>query len=158
MVRNWQPGGSPRHRAPIARKAGGTCLVFGLLLAFGAVSCSSDSAPVPESQYAQRIVGEWQGTVGEVKETITFDADGRFVAQVRPLGFISNTLGQGTTGIIRGTWTIKGNAINLQITSAKNEQSLNKTAVSTILSFTQTQFVIKSASGETSTFLKVVKL
>jgi hypothetical protein len=75
-------------------------LVFlGLLLACGLPSCSPDGAPVAEAQYAAKIVGNWQGTVGDTNETISFAADGGFVSQVRPRGFISNTLGQGVTGV-----------------------------------------------------------
>ena len=139
-------------------RAAGRLLVLRLLLAVAVVSCSPDSAPVQESQYAQAIVGNWLGTVGDMKETITFSADGKFVSQVRPRGFISNTLSQGTTGTIQGTWTIKDKAITLNITGAENERLLNKATSSAILSFTQNQLVVKSASGETSTFLRAAKL
>lgn len=154
----WWLRGRAWHCRPALCKAAGHLLVFGMLLAVATVSCSSGSAPIQEGQYAQSIVGNWQGTVGDMKETITFTADGKFVSQVRPRGFISNTLMQGTTGTIRGAWTIKDKALNLNITSAENEQLLNKTASSTILSFTENQLVVKSASGETSTFLRAVKL
>jgi len=137
---------------------GGYLLMLGLLAAVAVVSCSSDSAPVPESQYAQKIVGNWQGTVGDMKETITFNADGKFVSQVRQRGFISNTLMQGATGTIQGTWTIKDKAVSLAITGAENAWLRNKAASSTILSFRQNQLVVKSESGETSTFLRAVKL
>jgi hypothetical protein len=137
---------------------GGYLLMLGLLAAVAVVSCSSDSAPVPESQYAEKIVGNWQGTVGDMKETITFNADGKFVSQVRQRGFISNTLMQGATGTIQGTWTIKDKAVSLAITGAENAWLRNKAASSTILSFTQNQLVVKSASGETSTFLRAVRL
>jgi ABC transporter substrate binding protein len=56
-------------------------------------------------------VGDWQGTVDDVRERISFSADGKFISQVRPRGFNSNTLGQGITGTIRDTWTITGNVI-----------------------------------------------
>ena len=68
-----------------------------LLLALGLAECSSDGAPVAEADYASKIVGQWQGTVGDVNEAITFGADGKFVSQVRQRGFISNTLGQSET-------------------------------------------------------------
>ena len=42
------------------------------------------------------------------------------------MGFISNTLGQGVTGTIRGTWSIQGKVITLTINSAENERLLNK--------------------------------
>jgi len=132
--------------------------MVGLLLAIAVVSCSSGSGPVPEAQYAQKLVGNWLGSVGHMRETITFNGDGTFVSEVRPRGFISNTLMQGTTGTVRGTWTVKDKAITLNVTSAKNDSLLNKSASSTIVSFTQNQLVVRSASGETSTFLRAVKL
>jgi hypothetical protein len=158
MIRERRPSGMGLNLTSTSCRAAGCLLMLGLLLAVGAVSCSSDSAPIQESQYAQAIVGNWQGTVGDMKETITFTADGKFVSQVRPRGFISNTLGQGTTGTIQGTWTLKDKAMTLNISSSENEQLLNKATSSTIVSFTQNQLVVKSASGETSTFLRAVKL
>jgi hypothetical protein len=91
-----------------------------------------------------------------MKETISFNADGKFVSQVRPRGFISNTLGQGITGTIRGTWTIEGNVISLNIDSAENENVLNKTTTSTINMFKQNELVLRSSSGETSTFVRTI--
>jgi len=58
--------------------------------------------------------GDWQGTVGDMKETISFDADGKFVSEVRRQGFISNTLGQGITGTIRGTWGAQWKVDNVE--------------------------------------------
>ena len=158
MIHNWRADELGWARQGMLRGTGGYLLMLWLLLAAAEVSCSSNSAPVPESGYAQALVGNWQGTVGDMKETITFKADGKFVSQVRPRGFISNTLGQGTTGTIQGTWTLKDKGITLNITGAENEQLRNKTTSSTILSFTQNQLVVRSASGETSTFLRAVNL
>ena len=73
-----------------------------LIFAFNLPSCAPDGGTIGAAQYAAKIVGDWQGTVGDMKETISFNADGKFVSQVRPRGFISNTLGQGITGTIRG--------------------------------------------------------
>lgn len=158
MIRNWRPSELGWNCTRILSGTGTHLLMLGLLLAAAVVSCSSDSAPVTESGYAQAIVGNWQGTVGDMKETITFNADGKFVSQVRQRGFISNTLMQGATGTIQGTWTIKDKAVTLAITGAENAWLRNKATSSTILSFTQNQLVVKSASGETSTFLRAVKL
>src|SRR5271165_3777922 len=91
---------------------------LGLLFACGLPSCSPDGVPVGEAEYSAKIVGEWQGTVGDRRETISFDANGQFVSQERRRGFISNTLGQGVTGTIRGTWAIKSKSITLNISSA----------------------------------------
>ncbi len=132
-------------------------LVFlGLLFACGLPSCSPDGAPVAEAQYAAKIVGNWQGTVGDTTETISFAADGGFVSDVRPRGFISNTLGQGVTGIIRGTWAVKGKAITLNIRSAEDVRLLNRTTTSTIETFKPNELVVKSASGDTSTFVRAL--
>jgi hypothetical protein len=127
-----------------------------LIFAFNLPSCAPDGGTIGEAQYAAKIVGDWQGTVGDMKETISFNADGKFVSQVRPRGFISNTLGQGITGTIRGTWTIEGNVIRLNIDSAENENVLNKTTTSTINMFKQNELALRSSSGETSTFVRTI--
>lgn len=121
----------------------------------GLASCAPAS-PIAEADYRLKLVGDWLGTVGDTKETMSFKADGNFVAQVRPAGFISNTLSQGTTGTIRGTWTITGKVITMKITSADNENIQNKETSSTIVTFSQNELVVRSASGETSTFMRAV--
>jgi hypothetical protein len=78
-----------------------------LFFAFALLSCSPDGASVAEAEHSAKIVGDWLGTVGDEKESISFGAGGTFVSRVRPRGFISNTLGQGVTGIVRGTWRSK---------------------------------------------------
>jgi hypothetical protein len=93
-----------------------------------------------------------------MKESMTFTADGNFVSNVRPMGFISNTLGQGVTGTIRGTWAIKDKHITLRITNSENERLLNKVTSSTIMKFMQNEIVVKSANGETSTFRRAFTL
>ncbi len=127
-----------------------------VVMAFGMVSCRPNSAPTAESQYSAKLPGDWRGTIGSDRETISFQAGGGFTAQLRPMGFISNTLGQGVTGAIRGTWVLQGKVITLSITSADNERLLNQTATSTIESFSQNEMVIKSAAGETSTFVRLL--
>jgi hypothetical protein len=132
-------------------------IVILVMLACGLSACSPDSAPVTEAQYSAKIVGDWQGTVGDSRETISFNADGGFVSQVRPLGFISNTLGQGVTGTVRGTWAIKGRAVTLSISSAEDVRVLNGSTTSTIEAFKANELVVKSnATGETSTFLRTL--
>jgi hypothetical protein len=123
-------------------------LVFALLQ-----SCSSDVASVPETEYSARIVGEWLGTVGDTRETISFGGDGTFVSQVRSRGFISNTLGQGVTGTIRGKWAINGKVITLNVTGAEDARLLNTSTTSTIESFKPNDLVVKSQRGDTSTFV-----
>jgi hypothetical protein len=93
-----------------------------------------------------------------MKESIAFSADGSFIAQVRPQGFISNTLSQGVTGTIRGIWAINGKNITLKITSAEDERVRNSVTSSTILAFNQNELTIKSDRGETSTFLREASL
>ena len=127
--------------------------LFGVLVACGlSTSCSPDVAPVKEAEYSATIVGEWFGTVGGVTESISFSANGSFVAHVRPVGFISNTLGQGVTGTIGGTWAIKGKSITLSITSAEDERVLNKSTTSTIETFRPNELIVKSNTEGTSTF------
>ena len=103
-------------------------------------------------------MGNWLGTVGNMKESITFSGGGTFIAQLRPQGFISNTLSQGVTGTIRGTWAINGKTITLKITSAEDERVNNSVTSSTILAFNQDELSMKSDRGETSTFTRVTSL
>jgi hypothetical protein len=126
----------------------------GVLLVF-LLSCSQ-STPVAQSDYATRILGGWQGTVGDVSEMITFNADGKFVSEVRPRGFISNTLGQGVTGTVRGTWQISGNAITLNITSAQDTRLADASTKSTIEKFEPDAIVVKSDKGDMSTFRRLL--
>ena len=128
-----------------------------LALAFGISACSP-AKPVAEAEYSAKIVGSWLGTVGDMKESITFSADGSFIAQLRPLGFISNTLYQGVTGTIRGTWVINGKNITLTITSADDERVKNSVTSSTIMAFNTDELSIKSDRGETSTFQREISL
>ena len=129
---------------------------FTLMTGLAVVSCTRDSPPIPEAQYRAKIVGDWMGIVGDMKETISFHADGKFVSQVRPMGFISNTLGQGVTGTIRGTWVIKANIVTLNISSAGNEGLLNKSTSSTIVTLEQNELVVRSDRGDTSTFARAL--
>jgi len=153
---------SPAHRrklfAAFSKSLPGLVLwpLLLALLALGLSSCERDGAAIAESQYAAELVGEWQGTVGKTKETISFRADGTFTSLVRPMGFISNTLDQGTTGTIQGTWTVQGKVITLIIDSAEDERLLNRTTTSRIMTFKRNELVVKSARGETSTFVRVL--
>jgi hypothetical protein len=140
-------------------KADFTFQRLGLLLALAAVLPGCTPAkPVSEIEYAAKIVGTWLGNVGGMKESITFSGDGRFNAQLRPQGFISNTLSQGVTGTIRGTWAISGKTITLKITSAEDERVKNRATSSAILTFTQNELSLKSGRGETSTFTRTTPL
>ena len=125
-----------------------------LALAFGLSACTP-AEPVAEAEYGAKIVGNWLGTVGDMKESMTFNADGSYIAQVRPRGFISNTLSEGITGTIQGTWALNGKIITLKISSAEDERVNNSTTSSTILAFNQDELTMKSDRGETSTFLRV---
>jgi hypothetical protein len=128
-----------------------------LALALGVSSCTP-AKPVAETEYSAKIVGNWLGTVGNMKESITFGGGGSFIAQLRPQGFISNTLSQGVTGTIRGTWAINGKTIRLKITSAEDERVNNSVTSSTILAFNQDELSMKSDRGKTSTFTRVSSL
>ena len=129
--------------------------LFGVLIVCGLLtSCSPAAAPVKEADYSATIVGDWFGTVGDMKESISFRSNGSFVSHVRPEGFISNTLGQGVTGTIGGTWAIKGKSITLSITSAEDERVLNKSTTSTIKSFRSNELIVKSETEGTSTFIR----
>jgi hypothetical protein len=158
MINQQNPSGN-FHPQP-HRLINITCLpIFVLLLAlaFGITSCTP-AKPVAEAEYSAKIVGNWLGTVGDMKESITFSADGSFIAQLRPQGFISNTLSQGVTGTIHGTWAINGKNITLKIISAEDERVENSVTSSTILAFNPDELSMKSDRGETSTFLRAASL
>ena len=125
------------------------------ILGFCLASCANNLPPVSEADYATELVGRWQGTVGDLKETMSINADGTFTCQLYPRGFIANTLSQGVTGTIRGTWKIVGAIITLRITGAENEVLVNRIASSTIVAFKQDQLVLKSDRDETSAFQRV---
>jgi len=128
-----------------------------LTLALGVSSCTQ-AKPVAEAEYSEKLVGNWLATVGNKKESITFSEGGSFIAQLRPEGFISNTLSQGVTGTIRGTWAINAKTMTLKITSAEDERVNNSVTSSTILVFNQDELSMKSDRGETSTFIRVTSL
>jgi hypothetical protein len=125
------------------------------VLGFCLASCADNSLPVPEAEYSTKIVGQWQGTVGHFNETMLLDADGTFFCKLYPMGFIANTLSQGVTGTIRGTWKITGAIITLRIISSENEHLRDKVVSSTIISFKKDRLVLRSDRGETSTFQRV---
>ena len=126
-----------------------------VVLGFCLASCANNSSTVPEAEYSTKIVGRWQGTVGDLKETMSIEGDGTFVCQLHPVGFIANTLSQRVTGMVRGTWKITGAIITLRITGAENEALKNKIASSTIVAFKEDELVLKSDRGETSAFRRV---
>jgi hypothetical protein len=128
-----------------------------LALALGVSACTP-AKPVAEAEYSAKIVGNWIGTVGDMKESITFSADGGFVAQLHPKGFISDTLSQGVTGTIRGTWAINGKTIILTITSAEDVRVKNSVTSSTILAFNEKELSLKNDVGKTSTFTRTLSL
>lgn len=133
------------------------CGPIGLLLALAFVLSSCTPAkPVTEAEYGSKIVGNWMGAVGQMKELITFNRDGSFIAELRPQGFISNTLSQGIIGTIHGTWSIKDRTITLKITGAEDERVKNRVTSSTILDFNQDELSLKSEQGETSTFSRAL--
>jgi hypothetical protein len=129
-----------------------------VVLGFCVGSCTNNSSTVPEADYSTKIVGRWQGAVGDSKETMSIDADGTFVCQPYPTGFIANTLSQGVSGTVRGTWEITGATITLKITDAKKERLKNRMAASTIVAFKKNELVLKSDRGGTSPFQRVSAL
>lgn len=121
-------------------------------------SCKINSTIIPEVEYSTKIIGSWQGTVDNSKETMSINVDSTFVCRIRPLGFLANTLSQTLPGTIHGKWKITGATITLSITGANNERVENKTASSLILRFMENELTLKSAHGETATFQRVHSL
>jgi hypothetical protein len=112
-------------------------------------------ATVAEAEYPSKLPGNWQGNVRGENETMSFGADGTFVSLVRPGGFIGMTLGQGVTGKVRGTRAIRGKSITLNIRSTEHERILNSVATATIETFKPNELVVKSSTGDISTFLRL---
>ncbi|MEO8900744.1 MAG: lipocalin family protein [Polyangiaceae bacterium] len=139
-----KPELAPRLRA-IAAIILGCCLV----------SCANDSLPVPPAEYSLEIIGNWQGTVGDTKETVRINSEGTFVGQIHRTGFLANTLSQTLPGRVSGTWNVAGAMITLKITDNEHEHLLNRIATSTIKSFTADKLILKSERGETATFRRV---
>jgi hypothetical protein len=96
--------------------------------------------------------------LGNEKETMTLKRDSTFVCEVRPRGFIANTLSQTLPGTIRGTWTLIGSTITLSVTLDKNVELQNSVAASTIVAFKQDSLVLKASGGDVSSFRRMVNL
>jgi hypothetical protein len=128
------------------------------LLGSYAAGCARDSGPVPQSEYSRQLVGRWQGTVGDSRETMSLAPDGVFVCHLQPTGFIANTLSQRVVGVIRGTWRLAGNVITLTITSADHESPTNALTSSTIVAFKDDALFLKSDHGVSSTFHRLQAL
>ncbi len=126
-----------------------------VVLGFFLASCTNNILDVSKAEYPTKIIGTWQGTVGNLKETMKIMGDGNFVCRLHPGGFISNMIFPTVPGEVRGTWKINGEIITLSITGEKNENLKNRIASSTIVSFKEGELVLKSARGETSSFQRV---
>jgi hypothetical protein len=129
------------------------CLFTGYVLS--GCNSSSDNLPVSESEYSTKIIGSWEGTVGELKEVMILKSDCTFVCHVRSIGFIANTLSQSIPGTIYGKWLIKDSKINMEITGEKNERVENDNTSSLIVAFNQNRLVLKSSGGDSSVFNRV---
>ncbi len=125
------------------------------LLVAGLTACERSGPVIAPSQYQAILIGNWQGTVGVERETMSFAQGGQYTAQLLREGFISTTLGQGEAGTINGTWTLKGNVITLAIDNTDNVEPINNSTESTIIEFKQNKLTVSSAGGETSTFIRV---
>ena len=119
------------------------------------MSCSHNSPTVPEAEYSTKVVGNWQGTVGRQKETMSINGDGTFVCRVQPMGFLARTLFQKMPRTVYGTWKITGAVITLTITGAENESLRKRITPSKIMAFKTDELVLKSDGGETSPFRRV---
>ena len=139
-----------------ASTAGLQYWLFVTLLALGLAACERNGAIIAAPQYQATLVGDWQGTVGDEQETISFTQDGRFTAQLLRKGFLSNTLGQGEAGTIKGSWVLQGKMITLAIDSTDHVQPLKLATTSTIVSFKQNELVVSSDAGKTSTFFRAL--
>ena len=129
-----------------------------VVLGFCLTSGAKNSSSVQEAEFSTKIVGRWKGAVGDEKETMSLEGDGTFVCQLQTTGFIANTLSQGVTGKVRGTWRITGPVLALRITGSENEHLRNRVASSTIVAFKGDKLVLKSDRGDTSLFHRAISL
>ena len=110
---------------------------LGLLLAFAlGVSSCTPAKPVAEAEYSAKIVGNWLGTVGNMKESITFSGGGSFIAQLRPKGSSATQLSQRRHRHDPRYWH-QWQDDHVEDTSAEDERVNNSVTSSTILAFNQ---------------------
>jgi len=126
-------------------------VVLGISLA----ACANNSRPVPEADFSTKIIGRWQGTVGDERETMSISGDGTFICQLHQAGFIANMLYPVVPGTISGTWIITGNILTLNLTGAENERLANRAASSVIVSLNENTLVLRTDRGETSSFVRI---
>lgn len=138
--------------APLLKGVSRAALVA--LLALPMLACEREGSALAEAQYQAALVGDWQGNVEGDSESISFQADGRFSSEVLPTGFIGTTLDQGVPSTVRGAWMLQGNVITLNIDQASGAPPVNLATTSTIVSFNENKLVVKSDTGQTSTFIR----
>jgi len=124
-------------------------------LGFSLTCCADKSIPVSEKEYSAKIVGRWQGTVGNQQETMSFAKNGIFVCQLQPTGFINTMVFPRAPGRVSGTWSISGSIVNLTIAGERNERFANQVTSSTIVAFTGDKLILEPAPGEISSFQRV---
>ena len=132
-----------------------------LAIAFGfclAACITANDSPLSESEYSTKIIGSWEGTAGNLKETMSLNRDSTFICRVSSMGFLANTLSQTQPGKILGNWQIKGAQITMKVNIEKNEHLENSIATSTILEFNQDSLVLKSKNGDISSFKRTIIL
>jgi len=132
--------------------------IIGIVFTCYITSCTNNTVVIPKSEYSAKIIGQWMGTVGDLKESMALNSDSTFVCQLYLDGFIANTLSQGVKGTVNGRWNIKDSTITLNITGEKNENLENGSAISTIISLKENELVLKSDKNETSLFERVKPL
>jgi hypothetical protein len=126
-----------------------------VVLGASLATCANNSRPVSEADFSTAIVGRWQGTVGDKRETMSIKRDGTFTCRLNQTGFLGNMLYPVVPGTVSGTWIITGNVVTLVITGEKHERLANKSASSVIVSFNENELVLKSDRGETSSFVRI---
>jgi len=125
-----------------------------LLMVASLAACSKQLPPVPEAQYSAKIVGRWSGTVGDEREVMSINPDGTFACLVTQRGFIANTLSQGVTGNVTGSWSISGKTVTLLVNGVKADQPAKATTSSEIVSFDDNKIVLKSDRGGVASFYR----
>ena len=119
-------------------------------------SCRQQTQSVPPENYSSRIVGNWQGTMGNYyKENIRFKKDNTFEVQLHSGGFIGNTISQGVYGNASGNWRINGNSLTLEISKADEKSLFDQSKKYNILSFMQDEIKLADEKGDTTVFVRI---
>lgn len=128
--------------------------IAAVVVGIGLLSCARSSPAIPEERYSKELVGRWQGGAGGENEVMAIDMNGHFVCRLHQRGFLANTLSQGVTGTVSGTWSVSGKTLMLVVDDTRHEHLKNGATSSEIVAFNDRALVLRSHRGNISTFYR----